>query len=115
MHEGSEKRKSPRYRTIAQVRIPGVLEGDTLLENISITGCCVECTASTETKPQMQYNLEIIPESAAGIGQFILPVECQWIRGGDYSNEIGFCIISSPKGRLFQRYVDYLAYRSALT
>jgi len=114
MLEGIDKRKSPRYRTIAQVRIPGVLIGDSLLENISITGCCVECTAHTEIKPKMQYDLEVIPESASGIGSFTLPVECQWIRGGDYSSQIGFSITSSPKGRLFQRYVDYLSYRSTL-
>ena len=113
--EGMEKRKNQRYRTIAQARISGVLEGDNLLENINITGCCVECTVYPEIKPKMQYNLEVIPESAAGIGQFILPVECQWIRGGDYSSQIGFSITSSPKGRLFQRYVDYLSYRSSLS
>ena len=115
MPEGMENRKSPRYRTIAQVRIPGVLAGDSLLENISITGCCVECTAHTEIKPKMQYYLEVIPEKAAGIGKFVLPVECQWIRGGDYSSQIGFSILSSPKGRPFQRYVDYLSYRSSLS
>ena len=110
-----EGRKSPRYHALATVRIRGVLEGDNLLKNLSITGCCVECTAYTEIRPQMQYNLEIEPESAAGIGEFVLPVECRWIRGGGYSSEIGFSIVSSPKGRLFQRYVDYLAYRSATT
>ncbi|MDR2923816.1 MAG: PilZ domain-containing protein [Treponema sp.] len=115
MLDGSEKRKSPRYCTIAQARIPGVLEGDSLLENISITGCCVECTAYSEIKPKMQYELEIIPENAAGIGKFVLHVECLWARSGDYSSQIGFSILSSPKGRLFQRYVDYLAYRSNQT
>ena len=107
-----ESRRSPRYRTLALARISGVLEGENLVKNISITGCCVECTAYAEIKPHKQYKLEIVPESVSGIDNFILPVECQWIRGGDYSTEIGFNIVSSPKGKLFQRYVDYLAYHS---
>lgn len=110
-----ENRKNPRYRTLARARIPGILEGENLLKDLSITGCCVECTAYSDIKPNTPYRLEIEPESVANIGDFDISVESKWIRAGDYSSEVGFNIVASPKGKHFQRYVDYLSYRSSLT
>jgi hypothetical protein len=110
-----ENRKNPRYRTLARVRIPGILEGDNLLKDMSITGCCVECTTHIDIPPGSLYQMEIEPESASRVDVFSLSVETKWIRPGDYSGEIGFNIVASPKGKLFQRYVDYLSYRSSLT
>jgi hypothetical protein len=114
-NNAQENRKNQRYRTLAQARIPGVLEGESLLKDLSITGCCVECTAFIDIKPNIRYQLEIEPEGVANIGNFQLVVESKWIRSGDYSSEIGFNIVASPKGKLFQRYVDYLEYRASLT
>jgi hypothetical protein len=106
-----ENRKNRRYQTLARVRIPGVLEGETLLKDLSVTGCCVECTAQSDIKPDTQYRLEIFPEGVSKIGNFDLFVESKWIRSGSYSSEVGFNIIASPRGKLFQRYVDYLDWR----
>jgi hypothetical protein len=109
-----DNRKSQRYRTLAHARVAGILEGDNLLKDLSVTGCCVECTSCADIQPNVQYRLEIIPESASQIGTFELTVQTKWIRGGGYSSDVGFVIIASPKGKLFQRYVDYLGYRSSL-
>jgi hypothetical protein len=108
-----ENRKNNRYRTLARVKIPGILGGESLLKDLSVTGCCVESTSYADIKPNTRYKLEIIPESVAKIGGFELSVESIWIRSGGYSCEIGFSILESPKGKLFQRYVDYLAWRSS--
>jgi hypothetical protein len=108
-----ENRKNHRYRTLARARISGILEGENLLKDLSVTGCCVECTAYADIKPDTKYLMEIIPEGAAKIGNFELEVETMWIRSGGYSGEIGFNIIASPRGKLFQRYVDYLTWRSS--
>ena len=111
-----ENRKNPRYRTLARARIAGVLEGDNLLKDLSITGCCVECTIYADIKPGSRYQMEIEPESAASIGGFEISVEIIWIRSGGYSTEVGFGVVASPKNaKQFQRYVDYLAYRAAQT
>jgi hypothetical protein len=111
-----ENRKNPRYRTLARARIAGILEGDNLLKDLSITGCCVECTIYADIQPGLQYQLIIEPESAANIKDFELAVERMWIRSGGYSTEVGFGVVASPKNtKQFQRYVDYLAYRAALT
>jgi len=92
--------------------MPGVFEGEGLLKNLSITGCCIECTTAVDIKGGAAYQLQIIPESLAGIGSFELTVESRWIRTEGYSCEIGFTISAFPKGKLFQRYVDYLSWRA---
>ena len=107
-----ENRENKRYRTLAHARIPHVLGEETLLKDISITGCCVESTAYSDIKPETQYEIEIQPEAASKIGKFHLSVEVKWIKSTGYAGEVGFRIVASPKGRQFQRYVDYLAYRS---
>jgi len=107
----SENRRSPRYRTLAHVEIAKVSGGEGLLKNISITGCCVECTGKVSIEPSVQYQLEIKPEKDSHIGAFDLTVDCKWVRNDGHGTELGFGIIASPKGKQFQYYVDYLAYR----
>ncbi|MDR1949760.1 MAG: PilZ domain-containing protein [Spirochaetaceae bacterium] len=107
------ERKSARYPSHARARIEGAFEGDALLKDLSVTGCCIECTMIVDIKPNAIYKIEILPETASNIGNFELKVEARWTRIGGYSCEVGFMIVASPKGKLFQRYVDYLTWRSA--
>jgi hypothetical protein len=108
-----ELRKNPRYRAVARAYIPGVLNGESSLKDISITGCCVESAAKADIQPGVQYQLEIEPEGAAKIGNFRLVVEQIWMRPSEESIEIGFVIIASPKGEQFNDYIDYLEYRNS--
>jgi hypothetical protein len=70
---------------------------------------------NVDIKPNVSYKVEIIPEAAAEIGSFEVVTESRWIRTGGYSCEAGLRIIASPKGKLFQRYVDYLSWRANTT
>ena len=108
-----ENRKNPRFQASAHARIRGVLEGENILKDLSITGCCLECTVITDLQSNVPYQIEIEPEKASQIGKFELTVERRWIHSGDYSSEIGFFVTASPRGKQFQRYVDYLAYRNS--
>ena len=107
-----ELRRSPRYPTRASASIPGVMEGENPIKDLSITGCCIE-SASHTGQAGVQYQLQIEPEKAAHIGNFQLLVEQKWVHTGENSTEIGFIIIASPKGKQFQHYIDYLAYRNS--
>jgi hypothetical protein len=107
-----DKRKHIRYPTLARVRVSEIFDGEALLKDLSITGCCIEYTMVVDIKLNTQYKIQVIPDSAAGIDSFELQVESRWMRPGGYSCEIGFTIVTSPKGRDFLRYVDYLAWRS---
>jgi hypothetical protein len=106
-------RSHTRYRAFARVKFQGHLGEEHLLKDISVTGCCVECTSLADIQSDIQYTLEVTPEEAAKIGRFELQVKSIWIHSADYSGEVGFSIVASPKGKLFQRYVDYLSWREA--
>jgi len=107
-----ENRRNPRYRSLAHVHIPGFSGGENILKDISITGCCVECTGASDLRAGTQFQIEIEPEKTSNIGSFDLMVEQKWTQSRDYSTEIGFFVIASPKGKKFQNYVDYLEFRS---
>jgi hypothetical protein len=96
---------------MAHATITGIMEDECLLKNISITGCCIECSGAADIQTNVQYQMEVKPEGISHIGGFQLHVECKWVRRDDYTAEIGFSIVASPKGKQFQNYVDYLAYR----
>lgn len=109
----NNERKNVRYPSQARARVAESFEGDALLKDISITGCRIECTTYVDIKPNRVYKIEVIPETAANTGKFELTAEARWVRVSDSSCVAGFLITASPKGKLFQRYVDYLDWRSS--
>ncbi|MDR2020073.1 MAG: PilZ domain-containing protein [Treponema sp.] len=108
------KRRSARYYSLAAARIPSVSGGEALLKDLSVTGGCIEYTMFADVQTGMQYKLEVVPEAASNVESFDLTIEVRWIHSEGYACSIGFAILASPKGKLFQRYVDYLAWRSSL-
>ena len=109
----TEQRREIRYLTQAKATVEGTVKGEGILKDLSVTGCRVECSNFEGIELNVRFKVEITPEEAAKIGPFDLTVESKWIRVGNQSFEVGFIIIESPKGKLFQRYVDYLAWRYA--
>jgi hypothetical protein len=108
----SEKRQNIRYKTDAIARFPGTFKGDSLLKNLSVTGCSIESEGFLKVEQGVEYTLEIIPEGASGIKSFELQAEVRWIRNKENFCEAGFMITASPVKKEFERYVDYLAWRS---
>ena len=109
----SESRLNLRYQTFARVKIKEIDNDAFPLKDLSVTGCRVECPSGTEIMPDKQFTVEIIPETASKIDSFFLTVESKWIRVSGDISETGFLIVESPKGKQFQRYVDYLSWRYA--
>jgi hypothetical protein len=108
-----ESRKSKRYRTIAKARIPELFGEEVWLKDISVTGCCVEATMFVDVQQNKPYAIEIAPESASGVENFEITAEIRWSRASGDSYEVGFLVTASPKGKQFQRYVDYLSWRES--
>ncbi|MDR2419479.1 MAG: PilZ domain-containing protein [Treponema sp.] len=108
-----KQRKYDRYKTMAQARVPALFEGESLLKDISVTGCCIECTMQVEVHPDTKYAIVVEPEATSQIEPFELTAEYRWNRSSLDACTIGFFIVESPKGKQFQRYVDYLAYHSS--
>ncbi|MDR0600073.1 MAG: PilZ domain-containing protein [Treponema sp.] len=113
MFGNTEQRKNRRFPSSARARIPGAFSGDALLKDLSITGCRIECTEHADVQEKKEYAITIYPEDVSGIGKFDLLGECEWLNPGTYSCDIGFDIKRSPTGKVFQRYVDYLTWRSS--
>jgi hypothetical protein len=88
-----------------------LFDGDALVKDISVTGCRIEATVFIDAQPGTVYTLKVIPESASKIAPFELKVETRWVNAEADSCETGFLIKTSPEGKQFQRYVDYLAWR----
>lgn len=88
-----------------------VFIGSALLKDISVSGCRIEHTMMINVEKGKRYTLRIKPESSAKVAEFDLEAEACWVKAGNCACEAGFSIAESPKGRAFQRYVDYLAYR----
>jgi len=106
-------RKNPRYPTRAKANIHGIFRGENILKDLSITGCCVECASMAILETGVHYKMTIEPERASHIGSFELLVEKKWVNSDNNLIEIGFFIVASPKGKQFQYYMDYLAYRNS--
>lgn len=83
------------------------------MKDISVSGCRIEHTMMIDVEQGKHYTVRIKPEQDSNIGEFDLLVEACWVRPNDCACEAGFSIVESPKGKFFQRYVDYLAYRSS--
>ncbi|MDR1373618.1 MAG: PilZ domain-containing protein [Treponema sp.] len=107
------KRKSTRYCSLAAARIPSASSGEALLKDLSVTGGCIEYTMFADVQTGTKYKLEVIPEAASNVEQFDLTIEIRWIHYEGYACSVGFTILASPKGKLFQHYVDYLAWRAS--
>jgi hypothetical protein len=106
------KRKDKRYPSFAVAMMRDVFIGSALLKDISVSGCRIEHTIMINVEKGKHYTLHIKPESSANIGEFEVDAEACWVKARDCACEAGFSIAESPKGKAFQRYVDYLAYRS---
>jgi len=108
-----ERRKELRSHSTGRAYVDCIPEGDIFLKNLSITGCCLECTSNAvNMKPDEVYQITVSPEGEAKISNFFIHAKCRWIHKTDSSCEIGFQITISPKGKDFQKYVDYLSCHS---
>ncbi|GHV55438.1 hypothetical protein AGMMS49579_18310 [Spirochaetia bacterium] len=104
---GAEKRRAARYTTIAGIRING-MEGDAVVRDINKGGFRIASRTFVAINPQEQYAMQIIPDTASGVGPFELHVEVRWIRHTESLFAAGFVIVSPPMNESLQRYVNYL-------
>jgi hypothetical protein len=107
-----EKRKFPRYVSLAQALVKGFL-GEAVVRDLSITGIRLEFSVAIALPLEEKYVIVIYPETSAQISPFEILAQPMWNRAIDNSFEIGFKIIESPKGKQFFNYIEYLAWKVA--
>lgn len=103
-------RRNVRYTSLARARLEGDHAGEAFLRDLSVTGCRLEFTTRVPVGSESLCRITVYPERQADVELFDLEVRPQWSRAGYDTYEIGFLIENSPKGRSFQRYVDYLSW-----
>lgn len=106
-------RSTIRLQSSAKVKLQEIADKECILKDLSITGCKIECSFSKEIIPNKQFTLQIVPERASEVAPFIIVSESKWVNPGEKNCEVGFSIVESPKGKQFQRYVEYLSWRSS--
>jgi hypothetical protein len=135
-----EKRKNVRYLSSAQIRVVGKQDLVLFLRDISTTGCSItNVPGDTQNKVEdldsqaalaassiftlqnkvedldvnREYKIEIYPETDAGVEPFELVIELSWIRSENGVYEAGGFISGYPKGKRYQQFANYLAWRAA--
>ena len=111
-----ENRLNPRFKSIGRAYIPGILEKETLLKNLSITGGCLQCSENTDKVIIGDIcTIEITAKSFFKNIKFSIKAECKWIQKTGRFNEIGFKITGSPTGISLKNYIDFITSHSTLT
>ena len=106
-------RKNTRHATLARARVKSAFDGEALLRDLSTSGCSIEYSANINIGQNMYYMMEILPEKASLIESFELEVSSRWVKNTANSCAIGFTITPQPKGSPFQRYLEYVTWRSS--
>ncbi|MDR3334671.1 MAG: PilZ domain-containing protein, partial [Treponema sp.] len=75
----AKNRENIRYNAHAEAHIPGLVNGDVSLKDISSSGCCIESAVPLDLMLNTRYKIQVIPEPAAKIRKFELLVESCWM------------------------------------
>ena len=105
-----KSRDNVRYTGHAYAIISGVVEDKIPLKNFSITGCCIETAIHIDISLYNTYSIEIIPEKESKVKNFAVSAEARWVQAVGNIQYVGFYFTASPKGKLFERFVDYVSW-----
>jgi hypothetical protein len=101
------EREAPRYVTNGSILIAGY-EGEGLLKNISVTGCCLESVTYIAIVPDKVYQVTIVPAANIKLTPFTLNMIVTWTKSSEMSFETGFSIENDQKNTQMERYVELL-------
>ena len=110
-HErGAPRWGSPKYKLDAGISIEG-FEGEGLLGNISITGCCMESVTYVAITPDQVYQVKIIPSSGDDIESFGLKLKVNWTKSSETLFQAGFSLDDGQNDNRLKQYVELLKAR----
>jgi hypothetical protein len=108
-----DKRREPRYSTVARIRING-FEGEAVLRNINSGGFRMESRTYAAITVGERYGMKIIPESASNISSFDLEIEVRWVQNTEKSFSSGLQVASPSANKIFDKYVNYVKAHSSV-
>ena len=105
-----QKRKVPRYALTADASIEG-FEGEGVLENICVSGCCLQSATYVSLIPDEVYKVTILPGPGETIKPFTSQLKVSWTKSSEMLFQAGFSLDSGQSSHQLEQYVDILKSR----
>jgi len=100
---------------MGHARIPGVLDKEASIRNLSLTGCHIQSTENIDKmKIGKHYTIEIKAKNFFKNYKFNIKAECIWMMKTGRTYEIGFKISSSLSSVDLKTYVDFITSHSTI-
>jgi hypothetical protein len=105
-----QEREDPRYALTAGIFIEG-FEGEGMLDNISISGCCMESITYVALIPDQEYQVNIHPDGDVKMEPFTLMLKLNWTKSSETLFQAGFSLGSGESNAKIKQYVELLRAR----
>lgn len=102
-----QKRETPRFVAGGGISIEG-FEGEGLLKNICVSGCCLESVTYVAIVPSQVYQIRIDPRPGINMEPFTARFKASWTRSSESAFEAGFSLETGRQDQRLQRYVEQL-------
>lgn len=103
-----DKRKHNRIAEIGKVESQDLCLFPGVLVDVSKVGCRVRFPSSFLVDTDMDYELKLSPVRQDFVDPLFITVKPVWQSSSLDSTEIGFSIINSQSGKLFESYIEKL-------
>ena len=104
-------RDTPRFASRAGISIEG-FEGEGLVRNVSMTGCCMESITYVAVKPNDVYQVRILPNADDKEQPFTARLVVTWIKSSETLFEAGFHVEANQVDNSpIRRYAETLQAR----
>ena len=105
-----QKRKVPRYTLNAGISIEG-FDGEGILDNICVAGCCMESSTYVSLMPDEVYRVTIKPGPDEKIKPFTHNLKVSWTKSSEDLFQAGFSLEGDKSTAQMEQYVDILNAR----
>jgi hypothetical protein len=105
-----QERGLPRFASIGSISVEG-FEGEGLLKNVGLSGCCLESVTYVAVEPNRVYQATIKPSADINMKPFNLGLVVKWTKSCETFFEAGFSVEGGKKNPFLDRYVKQLRVR----
>jgi hypothetical protein len=105
-----KEREAPRFAANGGISIEG-FEGEGLLKNVSVSGCCLESVTYVAITPGKAYQTRIDPGADIDMEPFTLNLLVSWTRSSEMIFEAGFSLEANKKDPRLEHYREQLQAR----
>ena len=109
-----QEREAPRFAAkggcAGGIAIEG-FEGEGMMKNLSVSGCCLESVTYAAITPNQTYQARISPGPEINLDPFTLRLTVSWTKSSETVFEAGFVLEKGKKDQRLEQYVKQLQTR----